>query len=355
MSGMVVKRAVIMLCLVMGGPEEAGGWHRRHGRGHYRRGGDNSGILHYDPARYEYEDRLIMGLLDDHTDLTLEEPPMAQPLNYRLPLLPTKPPKFLGPSPLNITAVQGSTVVLPCRVTDLGSASLSWVRLPLGGGGHLTVLSSSSIMFSSSPRLSLLHHPESPDWTLQIGPLIKEDEGDYECQANTEPKTSRMIHLTVVGVGEHNPGPGPALALQGEEQTVNVRTQKTSILAPEVLHPEPGDTVTLECVVTEHAIAPLYFTWYISGSPLDFSHHRGGLLLQEDMRSRSSASRLTITRLQAQDSGDYTCSPAAADNATVKMVVQLKKAVSSFFSGGGSVSRSSLTITFTIIIFFFFL
>ena len=133
-----------------------------------------------------------------------KETPLVQPLNFRLPVsfhfhlvtykpfrsqvMPTRPPKFLGPATLNLTAMVGATVVLPCRVTHLGSASLSWVRLAGSNpeASHLTVLSSGTTLFSSSPRLALLHHEGSPDWTLQITGVILRDGGMYECQVNTQ-------------------------------------------------------------------------------------------------------------------------------------------------------------------------
>ena len=141
---------------------------------------------------------------------------------------------------------------------NIGSASLSWLRRP-----QLTVLSSGNTLFSSSPRLRLLHFPDSPDWTLQIGPLVTEDEGTYECQVNTEPKQSRTVQLNVMAGsqlnGQRSNGPGPALALQGDSSIA--RLQKTEILAPDTMRVEEGGTATLECVVTEHEVAPPYFTW----------------------------------------------------------------------------------------------
>ena len=35
---------------------------------------------------------------------------------------------------------------------------------------------------------------------------------------------------------------------------------------------------------------------YIDKSPLDFRVHRGGLLLEEERKTKSSASKLTLTR-----------------------------------------------------------
>ena len=93
-------------------------------------------------------------------------------------------------------------MVLPCRVNHLGPASLSWVRLsgPTPAASHLTVLSSGTILFSSSPRLALLHHEGSPDWTLQITGVILRDGGMYECQVSrTEPRPNQQERLP----GEH--------------------------------------------------------------------------------------------------------------------------------------------------------
>jgi hypothetical protein len=230
-----------------------------------------SPVLHFDKERYEYEDKLIRGDLDlpkKHLSYFFHQKPLhereeghlilPQPLNYRLPHIPTKPPLFLGPSFLNITAAPGTTVVLPCRVLNIGSASIYWLRRP-----QLTVLSSGNTLFSSSPRLRLLHFEGSPDWTLQIGPLIAEDGGTYECQVNTEPKQLRTVQLNVMAGSQLNEqkskGPGPALALQGDSSMA--RLQKTEILAPDTMRVEEGGTATLECVVTEHEVAPPYFTW----------------------------------------------------------------------------------------------
>jgi len=304
-----------------------------------------SPLLRYDAARYEYEDRLILGLVGPHKVQGGEEAPLVQPLNFRLPVMPTLPPKFLGPSTLNLTAMLGATVVLPCRVTHLGPASLSWVRLsgPNPAMSHLTVLTSGTTLFSSSPRLALLHHEESPDWTLQITGVVLRDGGVYECQVNTEPKMSRVVNLEVVE-GSGTLGPGPALALKGEHLGSERRRQQTSILAPRVVTHQPGDTLNLDCVVTEHQVPPPYFTWYIAGKPLDFSVHRGGLKLEEEFKKRSSASRLTVTKLTISDSGDFTCSPSGAANATVTVKVEVKKTISFFSSKGHSLTQASWTL-----------
>ena len=200
-------------------------------------------FLHYDQERYQYEDRLIS---EDGAQLEVR----ALPLNYRLPQLPSSPPTFLSPEETNMTAVVGSTVVLACRVTSLGTSSVSWLRLP-----QLTVLSSGSQVFSSSPRVSVIHSEESPDYNLQISSVTGSDSGQYHCQLNTRPARSVLVNL-MVRPGQHRLV--PALALRAH--TANTRT-RTEILAPDLVTDTEGGTVTLECVVTEHDNPPTRFTW----------------------------------------------------------------------------------------------
>ena len=119
-----------------------------------------------------------------------------------------------GLAQTNMTAVVGSTVVLACRVTSLGTSSVSWLRLP-----QLTVLSSGGQVFSSSPRVSVIHSEESPDYNLQISSVTGSDSGQYHCQLNTRPARSVLVNL-VVRPGQHRLV--PALALRAH--TANTRT-----------------------------------------------------------------------------------------------------------------------------------
>jgi len=71
---------------------------------------------------------------------------------------------------------------------------------------------------------------------------------------------------------------------------------------------------------------------YIKEVPLDFSHHRGGILLQTEKKRKSSYSRLTITRMKQSDTGLYTCSPAGGENATIHIQVKEVQNRNLFFS-----------------------
>jgi len=257
-------------------------------------------ILYYDQERYQYEDSLIRGerprsrSQKSENNYRQENPHLirVQPLNFRLPIIPTQPPVFANPKVLNISARLDSTVVLPCRVTNLGMVSVSWLRAP-----QLTVLSSGSYMFSSSPRMSLLHDEGSPDYNLQIARVKSTDAGQYLCQLNTQPTQSARVNLITVKdpLTWRNGDMVPALALQADISGKKIMP-KTEILAPDIVKMTEGGTVTLECVVTQHDRPPENIIWHILGEPLDFLLHRGGIYIQKNYKTRSSFSKLTITR-----------------------------------------------------------
>ena len=202
-------------------------------------------ILYYDEERYHYEDSLIRADLGQLVRVL--------PLNYRLPDLPTSAPAIQSPGETNLTAVLGSTVVLACRINNLGSSSVTWLRLP-----QLTVLSSGGSVFSSSPRVSVVHSLGSPDYNLQISSVERSDEGQYQCQLNTRTPTTRLVNLLITAPHHHHNLPALALRAQTSGLTTNTRTD---ILAPDHLTDTEGGTVTLECVVTEHHNPPTKFTW----------------------------------------------------------------------------------------------
>ena len=123
-----------------------------------------------------------------------EDGPRLQPLNYRLPRLSTLPPSLLGPGVINITAEVHTAVILPCRVVNLGSGSVTWLRWP-----ELTILSSGRTVFTSSSRVSLVHPgPGSPDYNLRLSPVLAGDQGQYQCHVNTGHHSPVIVNLQVM-------------------------------------------------------------------------------------------------------------------------------------------------------------
>lgn len=186
----------------------------------------------------------------DHEDE--DRGPLLQPLNYRLPRLRSPPASLLGPRSINITVASNSEVELPCRVVNLGSGSVTWLRYP-----ELTVLSSGDTLFTSSSRVRLEHRPGSPDYNIIIRGVVASDQGRYHCQVNSVRDQVTVVTLLV----SDDSAPATASVRHGGSRGDSLSS--TRILTHDVVTTEPGGSVTLECVVQHQALTqpPPYFTW----------------------------------------------------------------------------------------------
>ena len=61
---------------------------------------------------------------------------------------------------------------------------------------------------------------------------------------------------------------------------------------------------------------------YISGVPLDLNKHKGSIFIHNEVREKTTLSKLVISRINDHDGGSYTCSPSGADNDTVIVSVK---------------------------------
>ena len=61
----------------------------------------------------------------------------------------------------------------------------------------MSVLTVGSMVFSSNPRIAVL---TDGTWSLEIIQVREGDEGEYQCQVNTEPKKSAVVRLVVRGM-----------------------------------------------------------------------------------------------------------------------------------------------------------
>lgn len=99
----------------------------------------------------------------------------------------------LASDQVNITAVLGHSVTLPCRVTNLRDRTVSWIR-----SRDLTVLAVDQLTVTTDSRFTVVHPEETEDWLLEIHGVVDTDEGTYDCQVNTHPKISTKFHLKVL-------------------------------------------------------------------------------------------------------------------------------------------------------------
>lgn len=96
--------------------------------------------------------------------------------------------------PQDQTAVVGSRVTLPCRVTGKVGA-LQWTKDDFGLGQHRNL--------SGFERYSMVGSDEEGDFSLDIYPLMLDDDARYQCQVGPGPRgeqgiRSQFANLTVL-------------------------------------------------------------------------------------------------------------------------------------------------------------
>nr|XP_031839790.1 zwei Ig domain protein zig-8-like isoform X2 [Nomia melanderi] len=176
-----------------------------------------------------------------------------------------------------VTAVIGETVLLLCRVKNLGNRTVSWIRKR-----DLHILTSMSETYTSDARFTIVRDPANDEWNLRIDYVQPRDTGIYECQVNTEPKIYGAVTLRVLDV-------------------------RAKITGPREVYVKTGSTIGLTCIVDTQDIPPSNVTWYRAGVPIDFDDPRGGVSLETEKGKNGTTSKLLITRALIDDSGNYTC------------------------------------------------
>ncbi|XP_003701582.1 irregular chiasm C-roughest protein isoform X2 [Megachile rotundata] len=225
----------------------------------------------------------------------------------------TKRTYFYIDSPQKVTAVVGQTVVLLCRVKNLGNRTVSWIRKR-----DLHILTSMTVTYTSDARFTIVDNPEHGDWNLRIDYVQPRDAGVYECQVNTEPKIYRAVTLKVLDV-------------------------QAKITGPEEVYVKKGSTISLTCIVDMQDIPPSNVTWYHAGALIDFDGPRGGVSLETEKGKNSTTSKLLITRAMFNDSGNYTCVSSKVAPASVMVHVLNGEHPAAMQHGGtGNINRRAI-------------
>ncbi|XP_046655451.1 hemicentin-1-like isoform X1 [Daphnia pulicaria] len=210
---------------------------------------------------------------------------------------PPPPPVVYGPFfepefATNISVLAGQTVLLQCRVMDLGDRVVSWVRQ-----SDLAILASGGVSHTSDNRITASADETLTDWELQIAEAQTKDSGLYECQVNTEPKINWPV-------------------------TVHVEAALASIVGASELYVRTGSTISLTCIIQgSGSIPPRVLFWFHNSKPIALDSPRGGISLETERTVTGMSSKLLLTRATVQDGGNYTCAPPGAQPADVTVHV----------------------------------
>lgn len=93
---------------------------------------------------------------------------------------------------MQLTAIVGQNVILPCAVRNLGVYNILWLRVKDGD-----VLAFDNMTITQDPRIKFAKksHNES---NLLIESVKLSDSGEYACQINTQSVKSKLINLSVL-------------------------------------------------------------------------------------------------------------------------------------------------------------
>ncbi|KAL4713024.1 hypothetical protein ACJJTC_014658 [Scirpophaga incertulas] len=190
-----------------------------------------------------------------------------------------KPPSFeddMNSDETVINADTGSTVMFDCRVTSLRDKTVSWIRVSEDENLELLTVDLETHTADARYRMDIA----GDNWKLALSDAKVVDSGIYCCHVSTHPPMLKRFRLIV-----HPP---------------EIRMSKEAFL-------ESGETLSLKCAVlyyqtggTEPAMR-----WYKGNTSIPLDEVRGGVLIETDHLTLTS--HLQVSRLKAEDAGNYTC------------------------------------------------
>jgi len=190
------------------------------------------------------------------------------------------PPYFVNTTRSMVYTALGRTVILVCKVRNLGDRAVSWIRQK-----DLHILTVGETSYTNNLKFFPTHPPGSDEWNLRISSPGLQDSGSYECQVNTEPKKSRLFHLDVV-------------------------ISKAKIHGDRELFVQEGSDLNLTCTALSTPEPPDRVLWTHNNLDLGVSQ-RGGIAIVTEKRRRTS--NIMIARVVSSDSGNYSCRPSNAE------------------------------------------
>ncbi|XP_043467600.1 basement membrane-specific heparan sulfate proteoglycan core protein-like [Leptopilina heterotoma] len=236
----------------------------------------------------------------------------------------------------NVSALEGQTAYLPCRVRNLGDKVVSWMR-----SRDLHILTTSEITFSSDSRFSPQHSPGSDAWTLRLDRAKKTDSGKYECQVNTEPKIMYAVQLFV-----RDPDKPEGFDEPFSQQT-RISFESTApvaaIMGPREQRVPSGSTITLRCVITSpYQTRPIRAVqWLRDNKLLTILAKRGGINVETEKSSAQTISSATLASVTPDDSGKYSCRPTEGLQDTITLIVDPGERTEAMQRDAGYISSGS--------------
>ncbi|XP_043188725.1 protein sidekick-like isoform X1 [Amphibalanus amphitrite] len=202
-----------------------------------------------------------------------------------------EPPFFDTTTPRNVTALQGKTAHLHCKVKRLNNKTVSWIR-----SRDLHILTTGTDTYANDARFQVARDAARNDWTLMIKFVQASDAGLYECQISTQTPISYPVYLSVI-------------------------VPESRILGPPEMYVDVGSVLNLTCVVTNSPEPPKYIFWYHGDEVVSYDSGRGDISVETRQSGSQLSSQLVVRRARPSDSGLYSCSPSNAQSVSTRVHV----------------------------------
>ncbi|XP_066601599.1 limbic system-associated membrane protein-like [Prorops nasuta] len=184
----------------------------------------------------------------------------------------------------DVLAQSGSRAVIPCKVSDPGAGTITWLRRK-----DRIILTVGTTTHSNDNRFGVTR--SGSDWALQIRGVTLDDAGIYECQITSHPVQQYFARLLITEAYSMIPG------------------------APD-LHVKQGSSLRLECQLIAATESPQFVFWYRQGRMINYDDDPG-----LNVELTKSGSILSIQNTQPVHGGNYTCAPSNAKPACVMVHV----------------------------------
>ncbi|XP_047738362.1 uncharacterized protein LOC108682346 [Hyalella azteca] len=209
-----------------------------------------------------------------------------------------------------------TTAKLPCVIFNRDDhETISWIR---SRDHHLITVGRQT--YSSDNRFSVNFNRHLSQWTLYVRYVQPRDAGEYICQLSTDPPMVHLVRLSVTAQAS-------SVIAGGRERYVH-----------------EGSSVRLECVLQNHTQPPDYVFWYHNGTMINYDLNR-----KVSVEATTDGSVLTLLSVGRTDSGNYTCSPANAQFASITLHIILGDTLAAMKVSGASELASYKSAIFVLL------
>ncbi|XP_040569501.1 kin of IRRE-like protein 1 [Lepeophtheirus salmonis] len=248
-------------------------------------------------------------------------PPYTEPSNHltsSTDSTPTRKPMIDASTPTNVTVIKGKTAILACVVRNLGTASVSWLRLR-----DISLMALNEITNTKDKRIQAIHIPKSDRWALRIQETKLSDDGIYECQVTTPKPTIKLINLRVLD-------------------------PETKILGPVEVFLNKGSTLNLTCTIKQGPKKQPFILWSHNSKMLKYLSPEDGVLNVD--KNGVITTQIIVEETDVQHSGEYRCEPGAAPAYHVNVHVLSGKLPAAMQKAGAQIKLDFYLTVFMVIL-----